>query len=483
MKRLVEQLDGVLTRQAAALADEVRAGFRASLNPNEIVKLWNETHRDSVEVTPNQARDWAVNNLRPNSSKLSDALDKVYGVGGALGYDASLHAYAKAKLSKAIDPADITNAINIDWSSWKPGSRAAAMIAAPRGGFARLLNKKTSLLQNLDTTTLRQVGTALSAGLAVGATDEMIASKLRDVIESPGRALIIATTEMNSAMSIASMDNYEALGVEKVEWLGLEPCEICEANIEQGPIPYGEEFDSGDTEPPGHTNCRCSILPVIEGLDDNALPTEDALPSEDSLPIEDVAPVEDVLPPTENLPTAAEVATAIERPNLQTATDDEYSAVRMWQSQNYKEFNLEVRAEQLKPDTARYEDYKNLLSLIDRSPLKQDETLYRGFTGTWAREISKLQAGDVFTDKGFIATSANKNVARDFARQDDAVILKIEAESGTKVLSIDEFNNEISTLSAPTEQEFVFAPNTNFEIVSIEPTDTRITNVTVKVVK
>lgn len=282
MKRLVEQLDGVLVRQAAALADEVRAGLRASLDPNEILRLWNETHRDSTEVTPKQARDWAVTNVRTNNTKLSEALDKVYAVGGALGYDASLQAYAKAKLSKAIDPADISNAININWATWKPGNRAAAIIAAPRGGFARLLNKKTSTLQGLDTTTLRQVGTALSAGLALGLADEQIASKLVEVIGSADRALTIATTEMNSAMSVASMDNYQTLGVEQVEWLGLEACEICQPNIDQGAIPLGQEFDSGDTEPPGHANCRCSILPVIDGMtDENAIdgaaPVEDAV--------------------------------------------------------------------------------------------------------------------------------------------------------------------------------------------------------------
>jgi hypothetical protein len=270
MKRLVEQLDGVLARQAAALAGDVKAGLQASLDPAEVVRLWNETHRDSTEVTPKQARDWAVTNVRTNNTKLSEALDKVYSVGGALGYDASLQAYAKAKLSKAVSAEDIANAINIDWATWKPGSRAAAIIAAPRGGFARLLNKKTTTLQGLDTTTLRQVGTALSAGLALGLADEDIASKLVDVIGSAERALTIATTEMNSAMSIASMDNYQSLGVEQVEWLGLEACEICQPNIDQGAIPWGQEFDSGDTEPPGHANCRCSILPVIEGLDDNA---------------------------------------------------------------------------------------------------------------------------------------------------------------------------------------------------------------------
>jgi hypothetical protein len=277
MKRLVEQLDGVLVRQAAALADEVRAGLRASLDPVEVVRLWNETHRNSTAVAPKDARDWAKTNLRPDSAKLSEALDKVYGVGGALGFDASLQAYAKAKLSKAVDPADISNAININWATWKPGSKAASMIANPKGGFARLYLRKTTTLDGLNETSLNRVGTALSAGLALGMTDEEIASKIFDVVGSAERALTIATTEMNSAMSLASMDNYQSLGVEMVEWLGLEACEICQPNIDQGAIPLGQEFDSGDTEPPGHSNCRCSILPVIEGLDDNAPVDENAI--------------------------------------------------------------------------------------------------------------------------------------------------------------------------------------------------------------
>ena len=264
MRRLVEQLDGVLFRQAAVLADDVRAGLRASLDPTEVVRLWKETHRDSVAVSPKEARDWASTNLRPSSSRLSQALDRVYGVGGQLGFEASLQAYAKASLSKAIDPKNIADALNIDWASWKPGAKAASMIANPKGGFGRLYLRKTTTLQGLNTTTLLRVGTALSAGLATGMTDQEIADRLVDVIGSSERALTIATTEMNSAMSLASMDNYQELGVEMVEWMGLDACEICQPNIDQGPIPLGQEFDSGDTEPPGHGNCRCSILPVVD---------------------------------------------------------------------------------------------------------------------------------------------------------------------------------------------------------------------------
>jgi hypothetical protein len=270
MKSLVATLDGVLARQAARLADNVRVGLRASLDPVEVVRLWAETFGHAEKVTPKEARDWARTHLQVDDARLSKALDKVYGVGGALGFDASLAFYAKARLRKAIDPKKVADALNIDWAKWQAGSKAASMIANPKGGFGRLVKRKTTTLGGLNATTLDRVGTALSASLALGLADEAVAAAIADVIGSAERALTIATTEMNSAMSMASMDNYTELGVEQVEWLGLDACDICQPNIDQGPIALGDEFDSGDTEPPGHSNCRCSILPVIDNVPDSS---------------------------------------------------------------------------------------------------------------------------------------------------------------------------------------------------------------------
>jgi hypothetical protein len=47
----------------------------------------------------------------------------------------------------------------------------------------------------------------------------------------------------------------------------------------------GDEFPSGDTEPPVHPNCRCTILPVI----DEGVPAIEDTPVDEE-PIEDVAP-------------------------------------------------------------------------------------------------------------------------------------------------------------------------------------------------
>ena len=90
---------------------------------------------------------------------------------------------------------------------------------------------------------------------------------ISSVIDDPRRALTIATTEMARATSVASLDSYQEFGLEQVEWLALDPCEICAGNEDAGAVNVGDEFPSGDTEPPAHPNCRCSLVPVVDGAD------------------------------------------------------------------------------------------------------------------------------------------------------------------------------------------------------------------------
>jgi hypothetical protein len=41
--------------------------------------------------------------------------------------------------------------------------------------------------------------------------------------------------------------------------------EICQDNEDEGPIPIGETFSSGDDAPPAHNNCRCWLEPGDTG--------------------------------------------------------------------------------------------------------------------------------------------------------------------------------------------------------------------------
>jgi hypothetical protein len=266
---LWRRIDGALVRTAARRAGDIRNGIAASIDPVKVAEQFLNDFHEGTEVSPQFARSWARLHIKPDNTQLAKALERTWAEGYVLGQVAGFAAIGKARLRKdaATDKA-IADALAVDWSTWTPGNVAAALVAHPRGGFARILDKRVSTLTNLDATSLDRIGTQLSdallEGLAPADLAKRIIADVENVITSPSRALTIATTEMNSAMSIASMDTYRENGVEQVEWIGLEACDYCQDNIDASPLPVGEEFPTGDTEPPGHANCRCSIAPFID---------------------------------------------------------------------------------------------------------------------------------------------------------------------------------------------------------------------------
>jgi hypothetical protein len=241
----------------------------ASIDATQIAEAFVNDFHEGTTVDKAFVKAWAKSHIKPDNTQLSKALDQVWGDGYHLGRVAGLAAIGFVRVRKdAATDKQINDALNVDWSTWIPGNAGAAYIAHPKGSLGRLLNKKASTLKNLDDTSVERIGTLLSDALLEGLAPADLARRIIDdvgnSVSSASRALTIATTEMNGAMSIASMDAYEENGIELVEWVGLDACDICEPNIEASPIPRGQEFPSGDTEPEAHPNCRCSIAPFID---------------------------------------------------------------------------------------------------------------------------------------------------------------------------------------------------------------------------
>lgn len=261
--------DGALVRTAARRAGDIRKALRASIDPAEIASQFLNDFHDGTVVSPAFTRSWARAHVRTNMSAMNDVLAKVYAEGYLLGQVSGRAAIGLGRIRKdAATDQQIADALAVDWSSWVPGNRAAALLAHPQKGLQRLLNRRTTTLKGLSDTTLDRIGTGLSQALSLGLPpsdlSQWIENAAEDVVMSPMRALSIANTEMNAAMSVASMDTYEENGIEQVEWVGLEACDYCQENIDASPIPLGAEFPTGDTEPPGHSNCRCSISPYFD---------------------------------------------------------------------------------------------------------------------------------------------------------------------------------------------------------------------------
>ena len=292
--RWAKQIDGLLLRQASKKADSIRAAFNASVNIEAIVSAWESTHPAGGSSSIREARAWARIHVTLDSKALADSLAQVYATGYVMGQDVALSAYAHAKLGVALDKADDTNdgtsgfgigqppsgpqlqfAVGLDWSAWEPGSHPGSALVRPKGGLAKLLNDRGKTIKGLDEASLDRVGTRLADALERGLSGSELAKNLAEVFDNAKRAMTVANTEMARAMSAATVDSYRDFGVQQIEWRSLDTDDECLDNDEGGPINLGEAFPSGDTEPPAHPNCRCSLLPVIDMGDGNVIEGEE----------------------------------------------------------------------------------------------------------------------------------------------------------------------------------------------------------------
>lgn len=103
-------------------------------------------------------------------------------------------------------------------------------------------------------------------------------------------------------------------------------------------------------------------------------------------------------------------------------------------------------------------------SAIASHELPEDTALYRGFTLS-PRGISKVKVGQTITDKSFVSTSLNPDVAHSYSGAKKgvkgSVIMKVNAPKGTKGLPM-------STLSEwPGEHEVLLPRGTTFKITSM----------------
>ena len=254
MKWGAHKVDG---RLAAKNAVKIRAALRQSVDAEAIYNQYLETHPVASKnrtLDRTKARSWAILNVRFNNEATLKILERVWAEGYLLGVDSALDAVKRAE--------ELKKSAFTDWSNWKPGNRVTALLVRPIGSLKKILDNAHITIKGLDTTGYDRIGTALADSFDLGLSPSKAAKLILDEISDPARALTIAITEGSRAMNMASMDTYQNIGLEEVEWFAADPCPECEVNDGQV-VPVGQEFFSGDTEPPVHPNCRCALLPVI----------------------------------------------------------------------------------------------------------------------------------------------------------------------------------------------------------------------------
>lgn len=76
---------------------------------------------------------------------------------------------------------------------------------------------------------------------------------------------MVAVTEIQAAVEEAVVDELMQNGTARISWMIEKDdhvCPVCQANAKASPIPIGSKFPSGDTAPPAHPRCRCSVAPA-----------------------------------------------------------------------------------------------------------------------------------------------------------------------------------------------------------------------------
>jgi SPP1 gp7 family putative phage head morphogenesis protein len=254
-------------RLAAKNAVKIRAALRQVTDFKRVFDKYQETQPQPTD-NPTQdrvrARSWILLNIYLNDEPLRQTVMRAWAEAYVLGQVAADEWIKKTKEANKADD------IEVNWDNWKPGDKATALLLNPTKGFEAYLQSTggASYFKKFNKETIVNLGTALSDSIALGLDAESAAVMIGQHVASPSRALTIAITEQNRAMSFSSIERYKEAGLQKMEWAVSDPCNICAKNEGQV-IQIGQTFASGDQQPPAHPHCRCVLLPVIPGMEDD----------------------------------------------------------------------------------------------------------------------------------------------------------------------------------------------------------------------
>jgi hypothetical protein len=246
-------------RIAAKNALKIMAALRQTFDAKAVYEQYLSTQPNKSDKPAQdraRARAWAIMNVTPNMQALNTVMQRVLAEGYVTG-----QAFADEQMRIAEELKKVDD-LYTDWANWQPGDRAAALLLRPPDAFQRLLQSQGIALKEMSQTTVRDVGNAVADAIELGMSADRSAKNIMRQVANPARALSIAITEQNRAISFATVERYKQGGLQQMEWEVSDPCKICAQNTNQV-VNIGSAFASGDTQPPAHPHCRCVLLPVI----------------------------------------------------------------------------------------------------------------------------------------------------------------------------------------------------------------------------
>lgn len=170
----------------------------------------------------------------------------------------------------------LASATTVDWQNWSPGDlQAAYEVLGVQGGagLQRMLDDAGVTINSISSNRIDSLANRLAEALQEGWSSDQLARSLRDVLDDSSWADMVAQTELTRAVSYSTLLTYQGQGVTKSIWLTAHDqrvCPICKDNDGESRS-VGQDFPSGDSQPPAHPRCRCALGPDIDSITVNSV--------------------------------------------------------------------------------------------------------------------------------------------------------------------------------------------------------------------
>lgn len=220
------------------LRDQALAGIRPGML-RRLKRTLQDVQNGVLDAIRREAPDTEVTNLLPGGDEL-----------------APLHSVGEAFLAEA----------------YRAGLGDGATLAAvPPDGEAEDPERVTAAAAEFRDTVGHEVVSALeptlAAGLEAGEDAGSLGERVSEVFRDLKGPLAESAAEQSllRVHALGTHDAWVAAGVDARVWIVGEetrcPENRCRANADEGPLPFDRPFPSGDTVPPAHAGCTCTLAP------------------------------------------------------------------------------------------------------------------------------------------------------------------------------------------------------------------------------
>ena len=155
----------------------------------------------------------------------------------------------------------------VSWGQTKAGIPIAYEGPPIQGAIDWAKKHSATLVKGIDEETKKRLAYTIKQGIETKRGIPGLARDIRSTFTdmSKHRSELIARTETANALSQASLETMEDMGIDGKEWVTAGDDKVsdeCLGNEAEGVIPVGQAFSGGVMAPPQHPDCRCTLSPA-----------------------------------------------------------------------------------------------------------------------------------------------------------------------------------------------------------------------------